>query len=156
MAVTPLQRRTHDRVSSSPHIHDPPSSARVIVADDDGAMRRLVADTLRAEGHDVVELPDGGRLLVLIARCCRGDVAIPDLIVSDVRMPVMTGLAMLKGLRDAHWKIPVILMTAFPDAETVWRAKVLDARVLAKPFSLDELRRAARASLEPTDACADG
>lgn len=124
-----------------------PSPARIVVADDDSAMRRMVVETLREDGHDVVELPDGGRLLVLIAQCCRGDVSIPDLIVSDVRMPVMTGLAMLKGLRDAHWKIPVILMTAFPDADTLWRAKVLDAKVLAKPFALEELRRVARASL---------
>ena len=132
-------------MSASPHTLQP-SPARIVVADDDDAMRRMVADTLRVDGHDVVELADGGRLLVLIARCCRGEVSIPDLIVSDVRMPVMTGLAMLKGLRDAHWKIPVILMTAFPDTDTLWRAKVLDAKVLAKPFTLEELERALAAA----------
>lgn len=138
-------------MSASPHTLQP-SPARIVVADDDDAMRRMVADTLRVDGHDVVELADGGRLLVLIARCCRGEVSIPDLIVSDVRMPVMTGLAMLKGLRDAHWKIPVILMTAFPDTDTLWRAKALDAKVLAKPFTLEELRSVASASLVPADA----
>lgn len=138
-------------MSTSPHTLQP-SPARIIVADDDAAMRRMVADTLRVDGHEVVELADGGRLLVLITRCCRGEVSIPDLIVSDVRMPVMTGLAMLKGVRDAHWKIPVILMTAFPDTDTLWRAKVLDAKVLAKPFTLEELRTVARASLVRADA----
>ena len=115
-------------------------SARIVVAEDDREMLQLVTTMLREEGHDVVEVSDGGRLLVLIARCCRGDGHIPDLIVSDVRMPVMTGLAMLKGVREAHWTIPVVLMTAFPDADTKWRAESLDATVLAKPFRMNELR----------------
>ena len=104
-------------------------------------MLRLVARALQSEGHDVIELADGGRLLVLLAQSRTDRVArVPDLIVSDVRMPVMTGLAMLKGVRDAHWMIPVVLMTAFPDAYTRWRAESLDATILAKPFRLEELR----------------
>lgn len=116
------------------------TSARVVVAEDDGEMRKLVVDTLRAAGYHVMEVPDGGRLLVLLAQCARDHALVPDLIVSDIRMPVMTGLAMLKGVREAHWTIPVILMTAFPDADTTWRAESLDATVLAKPFPLGELR----------------
>jgi DNA-binding response OmpR family regulator len=114
-------------------------TTRIIVAEDDTEMRKLVVDTLREDDREIIEVPDGGRLLVLIAQCCRED-APPDLIVSDVRMPVMTGLAMLKGVRDAHWTIPVVLMTAFPDADTKWRAASLAATVLAKPFPMRELR----------------
>ena len=126
------------------------SAARIVVAEDDGEMRKLVVATLRAAGHDILEVADGGRLLVLLARCARDHALVPDLIVSDIRMPVMTGLSMLKGVREAHWTIPVILMTAFPDADATWRAESLDATVLAKPFPLGELRElVARRLAEP-------
>ena len=61
-------------------------------------MRRVVADTLREDGYDVVELADGGRLLVDIAARMKegadGDAV--DLIVSDIRMPICTGLQILE------------------------------------------------------------
>lgn len=121
--------------------------AQIIVADDDADMRRLVVDTLTADGHEILDVGDGGRLLVLIARCCRGEATLPDLIVSDVRMPVMSGMGMLKGVRDAHWSVPVILMTAFPNLELIWRAESMAARVLAKPFGLQALRGAVQKAL---------
>lgn len=118
---------------------------RIVVAEDDPGMRELVVNTLRDDAHDVVMVPDGGRLLVLLARYAREELPMPDLIITDERMPVMTGLAMLKGLRDAHWHIPVLLMTAFPDQQTKWHAESLDARLLTKPFPLEALREAVRA-----------
>jgi DNA-binding response OmpR family regulator len=111
----------------------------IIVAEDDPDMRALVGEALRNDGYDVAEASDGGRLLVLLARCSRCEVAFPDLIVSDIRMPVMSGLGMLKGVRDAHWSVPVVLMTAFPDHETRWKAESFAAEVLAKPFRMNEL-----------------
>lgn len=119
---------------------------KIIVAEDDPGMRDLVVTTLREDAHDVEVVPDGGRLLVLLARYAREELPMPDVIVSDIRMPVMTGLGMLKGLRDAHWHIPVILMTAFPDPQTKLHAESLDARVLTKPFPLEALREAVRRS----------
>jgi DNA-binding response OmpR family regulator len=116
------------------------NAARIVVAEDDHDLLTLVGDALRKDGHDVVEATDGGRLLVLLAQSCKEAATHPDLIVSDVRMPVMTGLAMLKGLRDAHWTIPVILMTAFPDTDTRWRAESLDATIVTKPIRLKEIR----------------
>lgn len=114
--------------------------ARILVAEDDHEMLKLVAGALQGDGHEVLEVCDGGRLLVLLAQCCKGETDVPDLIISDVRMPVMTGLAMLKAVREARWTIPVIVMTAFPDADTKWRAESLGATVLAKPFPLSDLR----------------
>ncbi len=115
-------------------------SAHIVVAEDDREMLSLVVGALQEDGHHVVEVSDGGRLLVLLAQSCREGGQMPDLIVSDVRMPIMTGLAMLKGVRDARWTIPVVLMTAFPDADTRWRAETLAATILAKPFRMNELR----------------
>jgi CheY-like chemotaxis protein len=117
---------------------------RILVAEDDAEMRRLVADTLRDDGYDVVELADGGRLLVDIATRLKaeaeGDAV--DLIVSDIRMPICTGLQILEVLREGRWRTPVILMTAFGDDATRKHAKRLMAVLFDKPFDLDDLRTA--------------
>jgi DNA-binding response OmpR family regulator len=125
---------------------------RVLVADDDAEMRRLVAESLRKDAYDVIEEADGGRLLVRIAAIYTlGETSDPvDLIVSDIRMPVCSGLDILKGLRDAHWKTPVILMTAFGDDETRVRAEKLGALLFDKPFQMSVLRLVVRDLLERT------
>jgi DNA-binding response OmpR family regulator len=124
-------------------------SRRVLVADDDAEMRRLVAESLRKDGHEVVEESDGGRLLVRIAAIYSFDRTIDpfDLIVTDIRMPICSGLDIVKGLRDAHWKTPVILMTAFGDDETRRRASDLDALLFDKPFQMGALRAVVRGLL---------
>jgi CheY-like chemotaxis protein len=120
----------------------PGRAPRVLVADDDPEMRRLVSETLRKDGHDIVEEPDGGRLLVRVAALYQKTGALPvDLIVSDIRMPVCTGLDILKGMRAAHWGTPVVLMTAFADDEVRRRATELGATLMSKPFVLSDLRR---------------
>jgi DNA-binding response OmpR family regulator len=122
--------------ASSPH------RKRVLVADDDAEMRRLVAESLRKDNYEVVEESDGGRLLVRIAAIYTlGETSDPfDLIVSDIRMPVCSGLDIVKGLREAHWRTPVILMTAFGDDETRARAETLGALLFDKPFQMSVLR----------------
>jgi len=125
---------------------------RVVVAEDDPEMRALVVSALRKYGHEVVEVNDGGRLLVWIARefTAVGSPCAVDLIVSDIRMPVCTGLQIVQSLRAAQWEIPVILMTAFPDLETRALALAMDALVLDKPFLMSDLRAAARSMLART------
>lgn len=123
---------------------------RVLVADDDAEMRRVVSDTLRKDGYEIVEEPDGGRLLVRVAALYAfGKTADPvDLIVTDIRMPVCTGLDILKGIRDAHWQTPVVLMTAFADEDVSRRAKQLGALLFNKPFQMKDLRTAVSQLLE--------
>jgi DNA-binding response OmpR family regulator len=105
-------------------------------------MRRLVAEALRDDGLEVLEAPDGGRLLVRVAAHCVDADAAVDLIISDIRMPICTGLEIVKGLRDAHRTVPVILMTAFGDDETREKAGALGAILFDKPFAIDDLRTA--------------
>ncbi len=130
-------------------VHSPP---RVVVAEDDDEMRRLVVEALRKDGYEVEEARDGGRLLVRAAAYYthRAAVADVDLIVSDIRMPICSGLQILQGLREAHWHIPVILMTAFGDDATRARAEKLGAILFDKPFDIDDLRTAVQ-SLVPID-----
>jgi CheY-like chemotaxis protein len=123
------------------HPHTPP---RILVAEDDAQMRRLVVEMLRGEGYTVTEATDGGRLLVELSRAIvYGEGAEElDLIVSDVRMPICTGLQILEQLRTSEWVTPVILMTAFGDSETRARARALDALLMDKPFFLGDMRAA--------------
>ena len=130
-----------------PHpVHDPP---RVLVAEDDADMRRLVVEALEADGCIVASVPDGGRLLVEIAHQCAREFEAIDLIVSDIRMPVASGLRIVEALRTIHCWTPVILMTAFGDDATRAQAEMLGTLLFDKPFEVDDLRAAARSLLHP-------
>ncbi len=112
-------------------------------------MLRVVKDWLSADGYDVREASDGGRLLIAMTAHLREPDEAIDLVISDIRMPVCTGMEILEGLRLAHRRIPVILMTAFGDDETRATAQRLGAILLDKPFALEDLREAVRTSLAP-------
>jgi len=126
---------------------------RIVVADDDADFRGLVADELRRGGYDVVEEKDGGRLLVRIAAIhAFGATEDPiDLIISDVRMPVLSGIDILKGLRNARRSTPFILVTGFDDADVFATAAHLGALVFQKPFEASSLRDIVRDLLLPPD-----
>jgi DNA-binding NtrC family response regulator len=73
------------------------------------------------------------------------------LIISDVRMPGVSGLDVLATLRREDWSTPVILMTAFGDLETRAEARRLGAKALFdKPFDVDDLRTAVSWFLHPS------
>ena len=87
-------------------------------------------------------MPDGARLIDTL-RAARATGRIPDLVVSDVRMPGQTGLDVVRTLRSWGWTTPVILITAFGDESTKCEAQSAGATVLfSKPFDLDDLRTA--------------
>jgi DNA-binding response OmpR family regulator len=120
-------------------------AAKVLLAEDDPELRAMIAAALRGDGYDVDEVHDGGRLLVRLADAHRtGDDprAAYDVIVSDVRMPVCSGIQILEGLRRAHWPTPVLLMTAFGDPSTRQKVESLGAVLMDKPFDVDDLRTA--------------
>jgi DNA-binding response OmpR family regulator len=119
----------------------------VLVAEDDPEMRRLVVEALRKDAHEVIEAADGGRMLVRLAEFFETDphMLSVDVIVTDMRMPVCSGLDLLERLAEARWKVPCILMTAFGDDETRQRARRIGAVLLDKPLGMDSLRAAVKA-----------
>jgi DNA-binding response OmpR family regulator len=131
-------------------VHNPP---RVLVAEDDDEMRRLVVEALRRDGYEVIAVSDGGRLLVTLAHALVGAAGaeLADLMVTDIRMPVCTGMQILEQLRASQWRMPVILMTAFGDATTREHARKLDAVLFDKPFDLEDLRTAVASLLRRAD-----
>ena len=115
---------------------------KVIVAEDQPAMRGLIASRLREAGYDVVEVSDGEVLWRELRESARDEdnPREADLIISDIRMPGRSGLDVLSLIRRTDWKTPVILMTAFGTPEVVSGALQLGAyRVVPKPFELGEL-----------------
>ncbi|MCC7537411.1 MAG: response regulator [Deltaproteobacteria bacterium] len=122
--------------------HRNPRRARVLLAEDDHEFRRLVAGMLRRNGYVVDEAATGLDMLSRLA-----DVAVRrrkfDLIVSDVRMPGMSGLQVIEGMQLSsglrRLGTPVIFMTAFGDRDLRDQASRLGATILDKPFDLDDL-----------------
>jgi DNA-binding response OmpR family regulator len=124
---------------------------RILLADDDVELRVLVATALREDGYEVVEVHDGGRLLVQVAAAYagQGPDSVCDLIVADIRMPVSSGVQILECLRKAHWVTPVILITAFGTRAIRRYVESLGAVLFHKPFDLDDLRTAVVNLLPP-------
>jgi two-component system response regulator (stage 0 sporulation protein F) len=129
----------------------PPEPLRVLLAEDQPEMRSLVRSALVRDGYEVIEAEDGPSVIhALISGLLAEQARAPDLIITDVRMPGFTGLEVLARLRREDWATPVILITAFGDeALHAEAARLGAARVLDKPFELDELRAAVRGLLKP-------
>src|SRR3954469_17685170 len=109
-------------------------SARVVVVEDEPAIRRGVADALRISGYQVIEAADGPEGL---AAGTRGPA---DLVLLDLLLPRMDGLDVLKGIRTARPTLPVIILTARGGEDDRVRGLRLGADdYVVKPFSAREL-----------------
>jgi two-component system response regulator AtoC len=116
---------------------------RLLVVDDDMESREVVAEALRAEGYTVA-MAEGGRGALTLAR-----EQVYDVVVSDIRMPDLDGMALLRGLREAVPDVSVILMTAFGTVEAALRAIKEGAYdYVSKPLNLDELLLTVRRAIE--------
>ena len=118
--------------------------ARILVAEDEAALRAMVQRGLTQAGHEVVVAADGAEALDLLNRAG----AAFDLLLADIRMPLMDGIALaLTAARD-YPDLVILLMTGYADQRE--RAHGLDALihdVIAKPFSLAEIQAAVAKAL---------
>ena len=102
----------------------------VLIVDDDEVIRSLLRLTLPEEGYDLVEAEDGDQALQIIAA------RQPALVLLDWRMPGISGEGVLTGLKQTCPEVPVIVLTAEPEARVRTLAESLGADVfMAKPFS---------------------
>ena len=120
--------------------------ALILVAEDDTAVREFVGRALRQDGHDVTVVGDGQQALSALEESKY------DLVLADIVMPKLDGIALaLKAAKDYPW-IPVLLMTGY--AAERQRAHNLDALindVIAKPFTLADIRASVRTILGQND-----
>src|SRR5712691_406906 len=118
---------------------------RILVAEDDAPSRELVREILESEGYEVVEAADGGEALAKIRQ------TEPDLVLLDIRMPVLGGFAVLEQLkRDQNFShLQVIALTAYGMEDD--RARVLGAGFdahLSKPVDVIKLKAQIKAFLD--------
>ncbi len=112
---------------------------RILIADDEDSMCQLVARAIAMDGHEIVTARDGAEALEILTR---EDGAF-DLLLTDIQMPVMDGIALaLSAARDFP-NLTILLMTGFADQRE--RASNLNALVhdvVTKPFSVADIRTA--------------
>ena len=112
--------------------------ARILIAEDEDAIRGMVARALLLDGHDVMTANDGAEALDVLTR----EHGAFELLLTDIRMPVMDGIALALAAARDHPNLTILLMTGYADQRE--RAHGLDALihdVIAKPFSLTEIRK---------------
>ncbi|HEV7905191.1 MAG TPA: sigma-54 dependent transcriptional regulator [Pyrinomonadaceae bacterium] len=117
--------------------------ANILIVDDEQGMRQLLSLVFGRAGHQVRAAENGRRAVELLRE------ASADLIVSDVRMPDMGGIELLRAARELSPDVAVVMMTAFATVETAREAFKLGADdFIQKPFDVDELKLIVEKALE--------
>lgn len=125
--------------------------ARILIAEDDKSANKLICAVLRKDGHETLSAADGQEALEIL------DHEHVDLIVSDVMMPRVSGMELVQRLREAEWDVPVLMLTARLDAETLHASFLSGADDhLTKPADMKELVLRVRALLRRTSAGGTG
>ncbi len=125
--------------------------SRILIVDDEDSMRALVARAIGMDGHDTVTASDGGEALELLV----AEAGTFDLLLTDIKMPVMDGIALALAAARDFPDLTILLMTGFADQRE--RASNLEAiihDVITKPFSVADIRTAvadAIAARRPAD-----
>jgi CheY-like chemotaxis protein len=112
---------------------------RVLIVDDEDSMRMLVARAVAMDGHETVTAQDGAEALEILGN----EQGAFDLLLTDIQMPVMDGIALALAAARDFPELTILLMTGF--AEQRERASGLNAiahDVITKPFSVADIRTA--------------
>jgi two-component system, cell cycle response regulator CpdR len=113
--------------------------SKILIADDEDSMRQLVARAIAMDGHETVTAQDGAEALEILTRADGGF----DLLLTDIQMPVMDGIALALSVARDFPDLTILLMTGFADQRE--RASNLNALVhdvVTKPFSVADIRTA--------------
>jgi two-component system response regulator PilR (NtrC family) len=139
----PSSRRGETSVGDASDRTEPAVRSRILVVDDEPSMREMLRIVLRRDGYDVVIAQNGSDGLDRL----RTEPF--DLLLSDIRMPDISGVEVLRAAKQINPEILAFMMTAFASTETAVEAMRLGALdYFTKPFSMDELRLKIRQHLE--------
>lgn len=122
--------------------------SRVLIADDEESMRLLVARAIAMDGHEIVTAEDGAEALEILTR----EEGAFDLLLTDIKMPVMDGIALALAVARDFPRLTVLMMTGFADQRE--RASGLEAivhDVITKPFAVADIRTAVADALASRD-----
>lgn len=119
-----------------------PRELRILVVDDEPHIRATVSAMLQTEGYAVDEAANGADALHAVEHRA------PDVILLDMRMPVLDGWGFARELRRRGHRTPIVVMTAARDAAR-WAGEIAAATFVAKPFGFDDLITAVEAAHPP-------
>ena len=120
-------------------------SERILIVDDEAAIRESLEEALRTDGYDVAGAETGEAALAMLHNESY------DLVVTDLKMPGVSGLELLQALRNQGKETPVIMMTAYGDVDTAVESMRLGAYdFIQKPFKLGTMKSQVRAALRAT------
>ena len=118
--------------------------ARILIAEDEEPLRTLIRRALAEEGHMVVETADGSEALDKL----QSEGGAFDLLLTDIKMPVMDGIALALAVARDFPKVPIVLMTGYADQrERASGLEALISDVISKPFALAEIKFAVASAL---------
>lgn len=118
--------------------------AHILLTEDDDSVRTFVKRALELDGHEITEAEDGGIALEILGQQQSGF----DLLLSDIMMPVMDGIALALTVARDHPGLAILLMTGFADQrERAFGLDSLVSDVISKPFTLSEIRAAVNRAL---------
>jgi two-component system cell cycle response regulator CpdR len=118
--------------------------ARILIAEDEEALRALCARGLTTDGHEVVSACDGSEALEILTR----EEGRFDLLLTDVRMPIMDGIALALSTARDFPSLTILMMTGYADQrERAHNLEALIHDVITKPFTLTALRTAVNGAL---------
>ena len=118
--------------------------ARILIAEDEEPVRTLITRAPAEEGHFTVAAADGTEALDML----QSEGGAFDLLLADIKMPGMDGIALALAVARDFPKVPILLMTGYADQRE--RAHGLDALVhdiIGKPFSVEQIKGAVREAL---------
>jgi CheY-like chemotaxis protein len=118
--------------------------ARILIAEDDEAVRGFVQRALTEDGYETAAARDGAEALDLLTR----ENGAFDLLLTDIRMPVMDGIALALATARDHPDVTILLMTGYADQrERAYGLDQLIHDVVTKPFTLAQLQSAVSGAL---------
>ena len=122
-----------------------PQRTKILLVDDDDTLRDLVASALRASGQIVTEATDGPTALKMLAD------NMPDIAIIDFAMPGMNGAVLASRMAERWPNLPILFASGLADTQAIERVSGKGAKIVQKPFRIDELLKAVGEMLEPMD-----
>jgi CheY-like chemotaxis protein len=121
---------------------------RILIVDDDPSIRFVLRLILEHEGYEVIEAGQGQEALEML----RSD-PLPDLVVTDLMMPILTGMELIQRLRaDLRTAaLPIVVVSGNPEHARAFKASGLVSAIINKPFNAVELAKGIRVVIKSTN-----
>lgn len=130
-------------IDSTPEYPSNRRQGGILVVDDENSARQVLCQLLRDDGHEVQEAADGFKALGILKEWT------PDILLTDLKMPLMDGITLIKKAQELHPETMCIVMTAFASVETAVQAMKSGADdYLTKPLNFDAVELVIQRTLE--------